>query len=293
MRVPLLTINTAALLTVAVLLRFWHLGNIAGVNGDEAWSGVQALRLIGGEDIAWRTPTGNPVNWFMLGPLAALHIYFAPSVWLLRLPALVSGLAVPVVNYWLCRRTFDQRTAVISSLILALLPINIAYSRFAWDASQSVLFTLPVLYLPLLKVAQQGGRAKLSGWGIVACLAAIMVHPTNLFAAVLLVTPLLYLRRNDIAGDVRRAVLSAKRGTLGLLLVTLALAGLLTWRVFPHVLARMHGPSELLPTATGYLQLFSGTTIFQFVSGAGTDASRAAGLRTPRLRAAWDSRYSR
>jgi 4-amino-4-deoxy-L-arabinose transferase-like glycosyltransferase len=273
-RAPLLAINTAALLAVAVLLRSWHLGNIAGVNGDEAWSGVQALRLLGGEGIAWRTPTGNLINGFMIGPLAALHFFFAPSVWLLRLPALVSGLMVPVVNYWLCRRAFDQRTAVISSLILALLPINIAYSRFGWDASQSVLFTLPVLYLPLLKIAQHSGSAKLSGWAIVACGAAIVVHPTNVFAAVLLVAPYLYVRRKDIFGGCCSAT-RAKPWSLGILVVTLALAGLAAWRYSPNMLGRLHGPGELLPTAIGYLQLFSGTTIFQYVSGAGTDAARA------------------
>ncbi len=74
-------INVAAILIVAIALRGWRLGNIPGVNGDEAWSGVQAMRLASGQPIAWRTPTGNPVNPFYLGPLTALHCWLAPTRW--------------------------------------------------------------------------------------------------------------------------------------------------------------------------------------------------------------------
>ena len=35
------------------------LGRLPGVNGDEAWYGVQVLRLLSGEAVDWRTPTGK------------------------------------------------------------------------------------------------------------------------------------------------------------------------------------------------------------------------------------------
>ncbi|HEY1784011.1 MAG TPA: hypothetical protein VGG30_00635, partial [Pirellulales bacterium] len=138
--------NLLALVAVAIGLRSWQLGNIPGLNGDEAWLGVQAEHLAAGEPIAWRTPTGNPVNLFLLLPVAALHLVFAPSVWVLRAMAVVSGVAALAANFWLCRRVFDRRVAMVSTAVLAVLPIAIAYSRFAWDASQTILATVLVLY---------------------------------------------------------------------------------------------------------------------------------------------------
>ncbi len=176
-----LVFNGTVLLIVAVALRAWHLGNIPGVNGDEAWSGVQAARLLAGESVAWRTPHGNPLNLFLVLPLAALQAIFPPSFTLLRLPSLASGLAALLANYLLCRRAFDSRTATISTLFLALLPIDIAYSRFAWDASQSLLATLFVLYLPIAHCRRRGDTASLSGWAMLALALAIYIHPTNVF----------------------------------------------------------------------------------------------------------------
>ncbi len=199
-----LAINVAALAGVALFLRTWHLGNIPGINGDEAWSGVQAVRLVHGEAIAWRTPTGNPVNVFFLLPLAALHAVFPPSFVLLRSVALASGVAALVANYWLCRRVFDLPTAIVSTLLLAVLPINVAYSRFAWDASQSLLATLPVLYLPLWVLRGSRRPRLLSVAAVMALLAAVWVHPTNVFAAPLVVVPLMYARRVDARSAPRR-----------------------------------------------------------------------------------------
>jgi len=89
---------------VAVLLRSLDLGNIPGINGDEAWSGVQALRMLRGDPIDWRTPTGNPINFFFILPLVGLHAVLPASFWLLRIVPLVSGLLALAANYFLCRR---------------------------------------------------------------------------------------------------------------------------------------------------------------------------------------------
>ena len=63
----LIIVNCIAILTFAVWLRCWRLGTIPGINGDEAWYGVQAQSVLHGESIAWRTPTGNPLNPFFMG----------------------------------------------------------------------------------------------------------------------------------------------------------------------------------------------------------------------------------
>jgi hypothetical protein len=265
----LIMANCFALLAVAVFFRCWHLENIAGVNGDEAWLGVQALMLLGGVDIAWLTPTGNPVNPFFIMPLVGLHYFFAPSIIVLRLTALVSGLAALVANYVLCDRAFDRRTAIVSTMILALLPIDVAYSRFAWDASQSVLATLFVMYLPLIALRNWSDRATVSAATIMAVVAAVLVHPTNVFAVMLVIVPALYVRRRRTMNNLRLAALPAKTWALALLVAAAAGVVALAALVFPVAVGRLHGPSALGPFLANYLRLFSGTTVYEFISGAG------------------------
>jgi hypothetical protein len=266
------TANVVALLVVAIGLRTWHLGNVPGINGDEAWSGVQALRLLHGQEIEWRTPNGNPINPFYFIPLLVLHATSAPSFVLLRLVALASGLAALVANYMLCRRAFDLRTAMISTVILALLPIDIAYSRFGWDASQSLLATLLVLYLPLIHLSGRGESANVPTAGVLALAAAVLVHPTNVFAAVLLVAPALYVRRGQIMRTLRHTTASASCWWLvGLVFISLVV-GYAGWQLVAHGSQRPDGIGELPAFAKNYLQLLSGTTVYEFIGGLSTQA---------------------
>jgi hypothetical protein len=263
----LLLVNGVALLIATLWLRTWHLENVPGINGDEAWSGVQALKLLRGEPIEWRTPSGNPINLFFFLPLVALHAFQAPSFVLLRITPLASGLVALVANYYLCRRAFDPRTAAVSTLLLAAFPIDIAYSRFAWDASQSLLATVLVLYLPLL----HNRKSVVSAWPLGAMLAyaaAILVHPTNVLAAPLLVVPMLCKHRRQVARTLRHTRVSGpKMSSLGILAIG-AVAGYFSWPWIAGIIARLTEPAEWSLFAVNYLRLFSGTTVYEFISGA-------------------------
>ena len=74
--------------------------------------------------------------------------------------------------------------AVVSTVVLAVLPINIAYSRFGWDSSQSLLFTLPVVHLSLLAIRGPQGRRWLAG--AAAALAAATLVTAVLFSLLLI-----------------------------------------------------------------------------------------------------------
>ncbi|MDH3718097.1 MAG: glycosyltransferase family 39 protein [Planctomycetota bacterium] len=265
----LLVANVVALLAVAVFFRAWRLDHMPGVNGDEAWIGVQALRWLDGQSNVWLTPTGNPINVFHFLPQAFLHSLLPPSITLLRLPVLISGLLALVVNYLMCQRAFDRSVAVLSTVLLALLPINIAYSRFAWDASQSVLFTLPVIYASVLAVQRPRQRIR---WLLIAgaCqLAAIVVHPTNVFVAPLPVLAAVIVFRRPLA-----VTLSAARTGWRWRLMWLTVAVLpvgVAWLLWPWTqlaARRVISPLHYGVFAANYLDLFSGTTVFRFITGA-------------------------
>jgi hypothetical protein len=262
-----LAANAIALVAVALVMRAWRLENIPGINADEAWSGVQAARLAAGQAIEWWTPTGNPINAFFLFPLAGLHVVFAPSFTLMRMVSLASGVGALAVNYWLCRRVFDARTAVVSTLMLALLPINIAYSRFAWDASQSLLATVLVLYLPLWHYRNGFETTSLPVAGMAALAAAVLVHPTNLFAAPLVIVPIAFAWRKTAWSRMQQIAVPARPWTLGLLAVGGTIAAYFAWQALSGAAATWRGSDELSAFLQNYLRLFSGATVYEYISG--------------------------
>lgn len=279
---PGTALHCLLLLAVAVALRGWHLDHLPGLNGDEAWMGVQAQRFLdggylgmsgatetgGGAQVAWQTPTGNPINWFLFWPTVLLHAWLPPSIGLLRLPALLSGLLALAVNYWLCRRLWGVRLASLSTVLLAVMPINIAYSRFGWDACQSLLLTLPVVYGSLLAVAEPQRRRVWLLWAAAAQAASILVHPTNIFTAPLLLVAVAWCYRVELRSwscQVRDGRYLRLALTAGSLLLAIA-----TWLLWPWCMIaarRIITPGELGAFLVGWLDLFSGQTVYGFIPG--------------------------
>lgn len=265
----------ALLLGTAVLFRIDGLGNVPGVNGDEAWMGVQAESLLHGEPVQWRTPTGNLLNPFHFAPQVLLHAVGEPSIALLRTTALVSSLLAIGLNFCLARRVFNVRVAILSSALLTLLPINIAYARFAWDASQSVLFTLPVVYLPLLALRER--RRKYWLLAVVCFIAALLVHPTNIFVAPMLLAPLAVACGPRVTATWRHAEHRPRMIAIMGMLCVVTIFGALLLRSWVQVAAgRMFDLAQWREFSVLYLDFLSGATIYQFVSGASDGSDWAA-----------------
>ena len=74
-------------IAIAILFRVYALGRLPGINGDEAWYGVQAQHWVNGEMVTWRTPSGNLPGPLQLGGLLLLQSVFEPSFALLRYAA--------------------------------------------------------------------------------------------------------------------------------------------------------------------------------------------------------------
>ena len=265
--------NCLAIVATGVLLRAWRLDHVPGVNGDEAWMGVQALRFLDGEPVAWFTPTGNLVNVFHLLPQIALHSLMPASVTALRLTVLISGILALILNYVLCRRTFGRRLATISTVILAVLPVNIAYSRFAWDASQSLLFTLPVVYGSLLAVR----AAKPGRWlalAAVAQLAALVVHPTNIFVTPILIVAVAAAYWTALTKRLRSSSKAWRWWIVTLTAAGIAIpAGLFLKHWLLIAGQRLADPVQMNQFVRNYVDFFSGNVVYQFIVGTQRDAA--------------------
>ena len=273
-------LNVVGVILAGVLLRCRGLGNLPGINGDEAWYGVQAELLLQGQPIAWRTPSGNLINPLFFVPQLAMHAIFRPSFIVLRATAVASGLAALVLNFWLCRRVLGRETAIISTTVLAALPIDIAYSRLAWDASQSLLATLPCVYLPLWAVVEEKLKLRLSVATIAALVAAIVVHPTNLFVAPITIACLAYAWRKPLLSACNRTVGGRthhrKRNLLIASVAAIVAFSALAAGLGPRArsawlqpaVSRIVNPPQYAEFVVNFGRFFTGATVFEYLSGA-------------------------
>ena len=218
------TAIVAVLVGTAVCFRLLHLGSIPGINGDEGWWGVQATHWLHGQPYQATTTSGNPIDMFLLVPLGLVHGLAPPSFVLLRIiPATVNLLAL-AVGFVLVRRLYDETTAWIQTITLAILPTAISHSRFCQDPSQSIPWTGLVVYLSLLGLRERR-RAWLYAAAVILLFpVAIWTHPTNVFIAPFLVLPL------AAAAGARLPITRRGRAILAVAVVVLLVLGLLVVR---------------------------------------------------------------
>lgn len=284
----LLACSVLAMFGVAGWLRFHELANLPGLNGDEAWYGVQAGQLVRGEKYLLRTPSALPVNPLFFGPVVLVHCVWAPSILLLRSVAVACGLATLAINYLLARWLWDRRAAIFSTLLLAVLPVNIAYSRLAWDSCLSVATTLPVLYLALAAVRQPARGSTLLTAAAALLAVAGLVHPTNLFIGLALV-PAAFVVRQDLVASWKTTWARLKSRPLApacaaLVMLVLAAAVLGYTAQQPRVrkvmgqrlqhVARWIEPDHLARSLrlalVRYPRLFTGGSVYRFMAGSGS-----------------------
>jgi 4-amino-4-deoxy-L-arabinose transferase-like glycosyltransferase len=161
-----------ALLAEAAWLRVAALGPSPEVNGDEAFFGIVAHRLVSGGRVPMRTYSGNIPSPFYVGMLAPLVAAFGPKFWALRLPAVVSSLLAIAAAYLLGRKVLDRPTAAIAAATLAALPAAVLIAGIGVELTQSPLFGVIALFYAF--------RARVVATTL-AFLACLLAHPTNFF----------------------------------------------------------------------------------------------------------------
>jgi hypothetical protein len=212
--------SAVALIAAGVVFRVYRLTSIPGLTVDEGWWGLQAWALAHGQDAAATTFSGNPLNPFLLYPMAFVHLFLAPSVLALRIVPLLSNLALLGLSFWLGRRVLGDRAAAVLTSSLAVLPAAIQIGRLGYDPCQSFLACTVVLLLALRTLqAERWIRMSLLAAGAFA--AALLVHPTNVFMA-----PLLAVVAGHHAVRRRDAILRHRR-RLAAVLAGLAILALL------------------------------------------------------------------
>ena len=233
-----------------------------GINGDEAWYGVQAQRWVSGETVGWRTPSGNLPGPLQMGALILLQSIFEPSFALLRIPSVVASLGAMAMAYAIGRRFFDQTTAMALLLIMAALPVNIAYARLGWDPSHLGLVILASVYAAL------AGRRLLSA---LAFALALTVHPTAAFAGPFLISAMLgrELEARSLRGALARVAPYAAALTLSLGLLAITTSNGQALGSLAGLGSRLADPAQWAAFGIGLERLLTGETIYIYVTGQG------------------------
>jgi len=272
-----------AIFAVAVVFRFLWLETIPGLNGDEAWLGWKAAKAASGAPLDWRTNSGNFTNPFFLLPLVWVHYFFEPSAWLVRIVAALSGVVTLVANFLLCRRIFNETVAWASTILVAVMPMAIAYSRFGWEPSQIPLFAVFIFYSAM---AICDSSRPLLHWMLVACLSlfcGFLVHPTmaflGLFIALGLIARWFHPERTRV-----RATLLFVSGILISALLGFAMYLKAPPWIQPEIAARFHAwawVSDMPRFFVAWLRNFNGINTFGFIPGSEPRASQILNLGKP------------
>lgn len=245
---------------LAMAARVVELSNIPGVNGDEAWYGVQIGRLLQGQPFDWKTPSRLPLNPFYVGLQAPFLALSPPEFWILRMPSLLAGVLAPLLLGLWAARPLGHRVAAWSAGFLIIAPVMIAYARFGWDSSLT----------PLVGVVALGFALRRSFLGTsLAWLASWIVHPTNVLLAPWLAAPFVseWFKRRQASevGPPPEATLSPllKRTTFTVLLLVVLTEAAREWSLAHGVLAQLPVPRFL----GRLIDFLSGITAFRFLAG--------------------------
>jgi hypothetical protein len=249
----------AAVVLAGIAVRVIALDRLPGVNGDEAWFGVNVQEFIIGGAPFWSTPVGNPLNPFHSGPLFAVSLFMDPALILLRIPAALWGGLAVLLAYPLLRQPMGRSAAAYVTALIAVSATAVSQARLGWDPSGTPFFSLLAIAFALR------ARPVLAA---AASAAALVVHPTNIFLLPIVAAawmPSVGERYSRLAPNVRRRLAIGVAAAAALM----AAAAVPMLREIAHrgrlpsvaiVLDRLFSPSAWMETARGVMDLFSGVT---------------------------------
>lgn len=232
---PYFLLGATAILVAAAASRWWTF-DVTQFRGDEliyiryatriSADGLSQFRLLADEYAS------NPSLWVFPNPLRVLYILMtALGCWLagvcsgatVAAVSFLSGIALVLLTIVLAWRMFGERVALLSGLLAALSPLQLALSRRAW---QDGFFSLTVLLA--LWAFWERSRSPRKGWDILlgcALLAGLLTKESAIIFPVGFLGALLYPK-------ISRGV-TMTRSTLAALLLPLPLAALILLTLIP------------------------------------------------------------
>ena len=185
------------ILVLATILRLLGFPNIPpGLNQDEAANGYEAFSLLNSGADRW----GNrwPVYFVGWGSghnvlLAYLQIPFIATFGLnsfaLRLPLVILGILTVILTYLLAKKIWNQKTALLSSLMLSVLPWHVMTSRWALE-SNVLPFTATLGLYTLVFALDFSNKEKLYWWQKIIVILSLFPFALSFYAYGLSILPI-------------------------------------------------------------------------------------------------------
>ncbi|MBI2074338.1 MAG: glycosyltransferase family 39 protein [Candidatus Levybacteria bacterium] len=190
------------ILILSAFIRFYRIQDYMTFLGDEGRDVLVVYNILHG-NFTLLGPTAS-VGGFFLGPI--YYYFMAPFLWLFNYnpvgPAVMVaffGIVTVFLVYKIGSEFFNTRTGIVASLLYAISPLVVAYSRSSWNPNLMPFFTLLTLYA-LYKALNKDSKALfiLSGFlfGILMQLHYIATFVGAIIIAYILFTRILSLREN-------------------------------------------------------------------------------------------------
>jgi len=148
-----------AILLLASFVRLYHIREFVVFLGDEGRDALVVKRMIVDHDLTLLGPTAS-VGGFYLGPV--YYYFMIPAMILSGLdpvgPAIMvalMGIATVAILYLVLRDWFGPFPATIASLLYALSPGIVTFSRSSWNPNPMPLFSLLALVLLSYSIRQK------------------------------------------------------------------------------------------------------------------------------------------
>jgi 4-amino-4-deoxy-L-arabinose transferase-like glycosyltransferase len=148
----------AAITLLAAVLRLWHLGSVpAGLHGDEAWTGLDARRIL---REGWIGPYVGSALGQPTGPLyfTALLFKFMPeTTFTVRFSMAIFGIATVPVMYLAFAAMFNRTVAAFSALLLTIMMWHLHLSRTGFMVTAWPFMEMLVLWLLWTAMRRRSG----------------------------------------------------------------------------------------------------------------------------------------
>jgi 4-amino-4-deoxy-L-arabinose transferase-like glycosyltransferase len=175
---------------LAAGLRLWRLDSVPlGLHGDEAWTGLDARRVV---EEGWIGPyllsaLGQPI-----GPVYWTAGFFAvlpDTTFVLRLSMAVFGVATIPLAYVTFRVMFDRTVGAFASFLLAVMMWHLHLSRTAFMVQVQPFVELAALLVLVLALRRRslwlyGAAGAITGAGVYAYNSYLLFLPVPLIAIV-------------------------------------------------------------------------------------------------------------
>jgi len=147
-----------AITLLAAVLRLWHLGSVpAGLHGDEAWTGLDARRIL---REGWIGPYVGSALGQPTGPLyfTALLFRFMPeTTFTVRFSIALFGIATVPLMYLAFAAMFNRTVAAFSALLLTVMMWHLHLSRTGFMVTTWPFMEMLVLWLLWVAMRRRSG----------------------------------------------------------------------------------------------------------------------------------------